>query len=176
MLWPGSRDELSHCWVVVSSEISQCSKPDILLKDKVLSKGRNVQDIFPLDNLFKFSYLKRASICIWNSLPAKPDALGTPVLCEETLSYVSSYVYYCIFADLLHASFWLALFVCLNLRHRINLSIKYPWYQCWKTHHTNSAPDLPGFHIQGCSSDKALSQVQETEWKRDLLAYQVQSL
>lgn len=130
MLWPGIRDEihmrsfyLNHCWVVAFSEISQCSKSDILPKHKVLSNGRKVQDSFPSDSLLEFSNLMRASTRIWNSLPAKPDAPRTSVLCEEALSYISSHLYYCIFADLLYALCWLALFVCLNPWHRMNLPL-----------------------------------------------------
>lgn len=98
VLWPGSRGELSHCWVVIFSEISQWSKPDILLKDKTS------------DNLFQFSHLKRASSCIWNSLPAKPGALGTSVLCEETLSYVTSHLYYCIYSPCIVLACYFCLF------------------------------------------------------------------
>ena len=127
VLWPGTRDEthtrsfyLNHCWVVLFSEISQCSISDILPKHRALSNGRKVKDVFPSDSVLKFSDLRRAFTRIWNSLPAKPDAPRTSGLCEEALSYVSSHLYYCVFADLLYALRWLALFVCLKPWRRMN--------------------------------------------------------
>lgn len=95
-------------------------KSDILPKHKILSHVRKVEDIFPSDSLLKFAILRRAFTYIWNSLPAKPDAPRTSVLCEEALSYVSSHLYYFIFADFLYALCWFALLVCLNSWYRMN--------------------------------------------------------
>lgn len=154
VLQPDIRDEihtrsfcLNCCWVVVFSEISQCSKADILPKPNVLGNCGKVQNIFPSVSLLKFSNLRRVSTCIWNSLPAKLDALRTSVLCEEALSYVSSYLYYCIFAELLYALCWLDFCLVQSPTHNES-SIKYPWEQCRKTHHANSIQDLPGFCVR----------------------------
>ena len=87
---------------------------------KVRCISRKAQVIYPSDNLLKFSDLRRTFTDIWNTLTAKPDAARTSALCEEAHSYVSSHLYCCMFADLLHALCWLAHFICLNPWHRRN--------------------------------------------------------
>lgn len=102
------------------SEISQGSKSDIFPRHKPLCNSRTEQDILLSGNLLKFSNLRRTLTHVWNSLPAKPDAARASALCEEALPYLSSHLYYCMFADLLRALCRLALVVCLNPWRRVN--------------------------------------------------------